>query len=312
MHKRQFGPKGWTPERISSLAGKTYLITGASSGTGFDAARTFLSKNASVVMLNRNAEKSKRTIGRLKQEFGSDADVRFIQLDLAELKSVRKTANEILKTLPHIDALICNAGIAQVAKQEITVDGFESQLGVNHFGHFLLCGLLCDRIEASAGRIVIVASNGYRMGLKTIQFEDMNMDKNYNPWKAYSQSKLAQMMFGYELQRRVMVAGKKLQVHICHPGASRTNLINNKANLATRLAWSVLSRFAQSAEKGSWPQIMCATEDGLKSESYYGPTKAQMVGPIDDGPLEEFVFDTDIAAKLWAVSEQQTSFTWHV
>ena len=149
--EKTFGPKGWTPEKLGSLAGKTYVITGATNGTGFEATRVFLSKGAKVVMLNRNTDKSTATIATLKQEFGSDADVTFVRMDLAVLESVREAAAEVLEKVPCIDALICNAAIAQVAKQEITVDGFESQLGVNHLSHFLLCGLLFERVEKSGG-----------------------------------------------------------------------------------------------------------------------------------------------------------------
>ena len=177
MTTKRFGPKGWTPKQLGALTGKTYVITGANAGAGFEATRVFLSKGAKVVMMNRNADKSNAAIATLKQEFGSDADVTFVRMDLAVLDSVRDAAAEVLEKVRHIDALICNAAIAQVAKQKITVDGFESQLGVNHFGHFLLCGLLFERIEASGGRIVVVGSNAYKMGLKRIQFEDLNFDK---------------------------------------------------------------------------------------------------------------------------------------
>ena len=249
--KKNPGSKGWTPEQLGSLAGKTYVITGANAGAGFEATRVFLSKGAKVVMMNRNADKSTAAIATLKQEFGSNADVTFVRMDLAVLDSVREAAAAVMKKIPHIDALICNAAIAQVAKQKHTVDGFESQLGVNHFGHFLLCGLLFERIEASAGRIVVVGSNGYKMGLKRIKFEDLNFDKNYTPWNSYAQSKLAQMVFAYELQRRAQAMGKSVQIQVCHPGASRTSLIEGSANLTTKLLWKLLSPMAQSAEKGS-------------------------------------------------------------
>jgi len=308
--KKTFGPRGWTPEQLGSLEGKTYIITGANSGVGFEASRVFLSKGANVMMMNRNPDKSNAAIATLKQEFGSDADVTFVHMDLAVLDSVREAAAEVMEKVPHIDALICNAAIAQVAKQEITVDGFESQLGVNHFGHFLLCGLLFERIEASGGRIVVVASNAYKMGGKKIQFEDLNFDKNYSAWNAYAQSKLAQMVFAYELQRRVQAAGKGVQVQVCHPGASRTNLIEDKASRSTKILWKLLSPMAQSAEKGSWPEVMCATEEGLQSEKYYGPTKFEMVGPVGECPLEEFVLNQEEAARLWTLSEQKTSLNW--
>ncbi|EMI22153.1 oxidoreductase, short chain dehydrogenase/reductase family [Rhodopirellula maiorica SM1] len=307
-----FGPKGWTPERLGSLTGKTYLITGANSGAGFEASRVFLSKGAKVVMLNRNADKSTAAIASLKEEFGSDADVTFVRMDLGALNSVREASEEILEKVPHIDALICNAAIAQVAKQQITVDGFESQLGVNHFGHFLLCGLLFDRVEASAGRIVVVGSNAYKMGLKKIQFEDLNFDANYTAWNSYAQSKLAQMMFAYELQRRVEAAGKNVTVQVCHPGASRTNLLQETASTLNKIAWAILSRFiAQSAERGSWPEVMCAAEPEVDSVKLYGPTKrGQMVGPVGECPLDDCALDREAAAKLWTLSEQKTSLAW--
>jgi len=312
MTTKRFGPKGWTPEQLGSLTGKTYVITGANAGAGFEATRVFLSKGASVVMMNRNADKSNAAIATLKQEFGSDADVTFVRMDLAVLDSVRDAAAEVLEKVPHIDALICNAAIAQVAKQEITVDGFESQLGVNHFGHLLLCGLLFERIEESGGRIVVVGSNAYKMGLKRIQFEDLNFNRNYTAWGSYAQSKLAQMMFAYELQRRVRAAGKSVQVQVCHPGASRTNLLMDTASRFNKIVWAISSRIvAQSAEKGSWPEVMCATEEGLKPEALYGPTKRmEMVGPIGECPLENHALDRDMAKKLWILSEEKTGLSW--
>ncbi|MGI9666376.1 MAG: SDR family oxidoreductase [Acidimicrobiia bacterium] len=310
-----FGPDGWTPERIDSLEGKTYLITGANSGTGFEAARTFLSKGASVVMLNRNAQRSEAAIATLKQEFGTDADVTFILMDLAELDSVRKAAAQVLETVPAIDALICNGAIAQVPTQKLTVDGFESMLGTNHYGHFLLCGLLFERIEESNGRIVVVASLGYKMGIKTIQFDDMNWDKNYHQNKTYSQSKLAQMMFAYELQDRLEAAQKDVKVYVCHPGSSRTSLIDTSGNLATRVMFRLMamSPMVQSAEKGSYPQVMCATEPGLGLRELYGPTgRNEWVGPVGKGTLEPFAYDKPVMERLWQTSEEQTGYTWNI
>ena len=272
----------------------------------------FLSKGAKVVMMNRNADKSTAAIATLKQEFGSDADVTFVRMDLAVLDSVREAAAEVMEKVPHIDALICNAAIAQVAKQEITVDGFESQLGVNHFGHFLLCGLLFERIDESRGRIVVVGSNAYKMGLKRIQFEDLNFDENYTAWNSYAQSKLAQMMFAYELQRRVKAAGKSVQVQVCHPGASRTNLLKDTASRFNRIVWAISSRIiAQSAEKGSWPEVMCATEEDLDQRGFYGPTGfMDWRGPVGDCVIEPHALDKPVARKLWELSEEATGYTW--
>jgi len=308
-NKNEFGKQGWTPERIDDLSGKTYVITGANTGAGFEAAKILLSKGAQVVMLNRNSQKSKYAIQLIKEQLGSDAKVSFINMDLAELNSVRHAAKEVLETVPQIDALICNAAIAQVPKQKFTVDGFESQLGVNHYGHFLLISLLFDKVEQSAGRIVVVGSEGYKMGLKTIQFNDMNWDKNYNPMNTYCHSKLAQIMFAYELQNRIKTAKKNVKVYVCHPGASATSLIKTSGGLRDRILFSLMSMtpLVQSAEKGAYPEVMCATQDGLKQKAYYGPTgRMNWVGPVGECKLEPFALDGEVASKLWAVSEDKT------
>ncbi|NND02394.1 MAG: SDR family oxidoreductase [Acidimicrobiia bacterium] len=306
-----FGRNGWTPDRIGSLEGKTYVITGANSGVGFEATRTFLEKGASVVMLNRNAEKSAAAIETLKQEFGANAAVSFIHMDLAVLDSVRKAAAEVLDKTSRIDALICNAAISQTATRKLTVDGFESQLGVNHMGHFLLCGLLFERVEASQGRIVVVGSNAYRMGKKKIHFEDLNFDEDYSPWHAYNQSKLAQMMFGYELQRRVEAAGKDVVVQVCHPGASRTNLISGDVSTLNKILIRFMKPFFQPAERGAWPELLCATEPEVQSETLYGPTKrAETAGPVGECDLAAHALDREAATRLWQVSEEKTGLTW--
>ena len=315
MSAKEFGKQGWTPERLGSLSDKTYVITGANTGAGFEATRILLSKGAEVVMLNRNEKKSNKAIDDLKEQFGADAKVSFIKMDLAVLSSVRNAAEEVIKTVPGIDALICNAAVAQIATQEFTPDGFESQLGINHYGHFLLVNLLFDKVEETSGRIVVVGSEGYKMGLKKIQFEDMNFDKNYNPMGTYCHSKLAQMMFAYELQNRVKEANKKVEVYVCHPGASKTSLINEKASLTSRIMFSIMSLLpmVQSAEKGAYPEVMCATEDKLKPDAYYGPTGAMnWSGPVGECKLEPFVLDRTIAGKLWDVSEKETDCKWNI
>jgi NAD(P)-dependent dehydrogenase (short-subunit alcohol dehydrogenase family) len=316
MADTTFGPQGWTPERLGPQQGKTYLITGANAGAGFQAARILLGKGAKVVMLNRSVEKSTVAVATLKEEFGAGAEVSFVHMDLAVLDSVRDAAAEVLRTVPRIDALICNAAIAQVPEQRLTVDGFESMLGTNHYGHFLLSGLLFERIEESKGRIVVVASLGYKMGLRAIQFDDMNWDKTYHPNKTYSQSKLAQMMFAYELQDRLEAAGKKdVGVYVCHPGSSRTSLITTSGNLATRVMFRLMSMspMVQSAEKGSYPEVMCATEDQLAPRALYGPTgRNEWVGPVGKGTLEPYAYEKAAMERLWDVSEKETSIEWNL
>ncbi|WP_108803742.1 SDR family oxidoreductase [Aquimarina sp. Aq107] len=314
--KNQFGKKGWTPDRIGSLKDKTFVITGTTSGTGYEAAKILLSKGAKVVMLNRNPKKSEDTIATLKQELSDNIDVSNIRMDLAEQASVKKAAEEVLKTVPRIDALMCNAAIAQVPKQTLTVDGFESQLGVNHYGNFLLQALLYPRIEESKGRIVTVGSMGYNLGIKTIQFDDMNWDKNYSPNGVYSQSKLAQIMCVYELQDRLKKAGKTdVKAYACHPGASRTSLIKTSGSLVTRFVWQImkLTPMVQSAEKGSYPELMCATEDDLDQKGFYGPTgRGYFKGPVGECSLEPHAKDKTVAKKLWEVSEKAIGLKWNL
>jgi len=202
-----------------------------------------------------------------------------------------------------------------VPTQKLTVDGFESQLATNHFGHFVLCGMLFDRIDASKGRIVVVASLGYNMGLKTIQFDDMNWDKNYSANPVYSQSKLAQMMFAYELQDRLKGTDRNVSVYVCHPGASATSLISTSGGPLTRLTWWLMSKtpMVQSAEKGAYPEVMCATEDGLTPRALYGPTgMMQTGGPVGKGTLNPHAYDKAVMQKLWAVSEKATGLNWTI
>ncbi|WP_036157514.1 SDR family oxidoreductase [Maribacter forsetii] len=316
MSTTQFGKQGWTPARIKSLKGKTFLITGTTSGTGFESARILLSKGAKVVMVNRNPKKAADTIATLQEELGRAIPVSNIEMDLASLASVKKAADEVLRTVSQIDALLCNAAIAQVPKQTFTEDGFESQLGVNHYGNFLLQALLYPRIEESEGRFVTVGSMGYNMGIKTIQFNDMNWDKNYNPNAVYSQSKLAQMMTVYELQDRLKKAGKtNVKAYACHPGASSTSLIKTSGSLLTRFIWQImkLTPMVQSAEKGAYPELMCATEPDLDQEAFYGPTgKNYWTGPVGECKLEPHAKDKAVMERLWELSEKETGITWNL
>lgn len=314
MADTQFGPNGWTPERIGSLNGKTYLITGASSGTGFEAAKIIASKGGKVVMLNRNPKKSEDCIAAIKQELGNNVDVTAIRIDLGDQSSVKAAAAEILEKVGRIDALICNGAIAQVPNQQLTVDGFESQLGVNYYGHWTLQALLFPLIEKSNGRIVTVGSMGYNMGIKTIKFDDMNWDQDYTGNSAYSQSKLAQIMSIYELQDRLAKAGKTVvKAYACHPGSSRTSLITTSGSFMMRLTFNLmkLSPLTQSAEKGAYPELMCATEKDLDQKGFYGPTGFQnFVGPVGAHKLEPHASDKKVAERLWKVSEKATGVSW--
>ena len=312
----QFGKQGWTPDRIGNLKGKTFVITGTTSGTGFEATQILLAKGAKVVMLNRNPKKVETTLTALKQKLGNNIDVLSIIIDLGVQDSVKRAANEVLEKVSRIDALMCNGAIAQVPKQVLTVDGFESQLGVNHYGHFTLQALLFPLIEKSKGRIVTVGSMGYNMGIKTIKFDDMNWDKDYEANTVYSQSKLAQIMCVYELQDRLKAAGKTdVKAYACHPGASSTSLIKTSGSLMMRFVWQLmkLSPLVQSAEKGAYPELMCATEPELDQKGFYGPTgKNYWTGPVGECKLEPHAKDKAVAERLWKVSEEATGVNFTV
>jgi NAD(P)-dependent dehydrogenase (short-subunit alcohol dehydrogenase family) len=315
MSDKRFGKKGWTPELMKAQKGKTFVITGTTSGTGFEAARILLSKGAKVVMLNRNPQKSADVIASLKLDLGNKIDVLSIQMDLAVQASVKKAAEELIKSVTKIDALICNAAIAQVPKQILTVDGWESQMGTNYYGHFTLQALLYPLIEKSKGRIVTVGSLGYNMGIKTIKFEDMNWNTDYTGNNAYSQSKLAQIMSIYELQDRLEKAGNKdVKAYACHPGSSRTNLINTSGSFMMKFIFNLMkfSPLVQSAENGAYPELMCATEEDLDQKAFYGPTgRNNWLGPVGAHKLEPHAKDKAVAEKLWKWSEKETGMKWN-
>lgn len=316
MKATQFGKKGWTPDRIENLSGKTFVVTGTTSGTGFEAAKILLLKGAKVVMLNRNPKKSEDTIATLKQELGNDIDVTNIKMDLSKQASVKKAAEEVILKVSQIDALICNAAIAQVPKRTLTVDGWESQMGTNYYGNWTLQALLFPLIEKSKGRIVTVGSMGYDMGIKTIKFNDLNWDQDYTANNAYSQSKLAQIMSIYELQDRLKEAGKTdVKAYACHPGSSRTNLINTSGSFMMKFIFNLmkLSPLTQSAEKGAYPQLMCATEPNLDQSGFYGPTgRSNWVGPVGEHKIELHAKDKTVAKQLWEISEKETGIKWNI
>lgn len=311
-----FGKKGWTPDRIKDLSGKTFVITGTTSGTGFEAARILLSKNAKVVMLNRNPKKAADTTAQLKQLLGNNINVINITMDLGAQTSVKSATAEVLAKVDRIDALMCNGAIAQVPKQQITDDGWESQMGVNYFGNFTLQALLFPLIEKSNGRIVTVGSLGYDMGIKTIKFDDLNWNKDYTPNDAYSQSKLAQIMSIYELQDRLAAAEKTgVKAYACHPGSSRTALISTSGSFMMKLVFGLmkLSPLTQPAENGAYPELMCATEPELDQTAFYGPTgRSNWVGPVGPHELKPHAKDKTVAKKLWDLSEKETGVKWNL
>nr|WP_320119770.1 SDR family NAD(P)-dependent oxidoreductase [uncultured Marinifilum sp.] len=310
----QFGKQGWTPELMKSQKGKTFLVTGTTSGTGYEAAKILASKGAKVLMLNRNPKKSEDTIAAIKKELSNNIDISYITIDLGKQDSVKKAAAEILKSVSRIDALICNAAIAQIPTRKLIGNAWESQMAVNYYGHFTLQALLFPLIDKSKGRIVSVGSMGYNMGLKRIKFEDLSWDKDYTPNSAYSQSKLAQIMTIYELQDKLKNAGNSnVKAFACHPGSSRTSLMKNSGSLIMRIMFVLMTPLTQSSERGSYPSLMCATEENLDEKGFYGPTgRSNWTGPVGAHHIEPHAKAKAAAKKLWELSEKETGIKWNI
>jgi len=310
---RQFGVKGWTPDRIPALAGRTYVVTGGNSGIGFEASRLLAGGGARVIMASRNAARASAAVEAIKAG-RPEAKVEYVLLELSSLASVRRAAAEIASRTESIDALILNAGLMMLPNRELTEDGFETQLGVNHMGHFLLASLLNDRVRAGGGRFVIVSSVAHQYGLKRIRFEDMSFDQGYRPALAYSQSKLANVLFGQDLHRRLVESDPVTKAIVVHPGWSATNLQSTgPGKLMERMMSLGNVLLAQSAERGSWPLVLAAADPEARAGGYYGPTKrGQLAGPVDLCPIAECGKDEDAARRLWDVSTEMTGANWSI
>jgi NAD(P)-dependent dehydrogenase (short-subunit alcohol dehydrogenase family) len=310
---KQFGPKGWMPDRLPALSGQTYVVTGGNSGIGFEAGRLLSSRGARVIMASRNATRASAAVEAIKAD-QPEARVEYVLLDLSSLASVRRAAAEIASRTESIDALILNAGLMMLPNRELTEDGFETQLGVNHLGHFLLASLLSDRVQAGGGRFVIVSSVAHQYGLKRIRFEDLTFDRGYRPAVAYSQSKLANVLFGQELHRRLVKSDPATKAIVVHPGWSATNLQSTGPGKFMERMMSLGNvLLAQSAERGSWPLVLAAADPEARAGRYYGPTRrGQLAGPVDLCPIADCGKDEDAARRLWDVSTELTGASWSI
>lgn len=314
MSKNPFGKRGWTLDRIPDIAGKVYVITGGNSGLGFEAAQVLASKGAKVVILCRNEKKAMAAVSAIKHNTGSQSDISYRLMDLASLENVRTAANSLRAELPEIHGLICNAGLMMLPKRELTVDGFEMQAGVNHFGHFLFSSILLENVERARGRFVIVSSVAHQWGLKRIKFDDINFDKQYSPTKSYGQSKLANMLFVNELQRRLGAAGKNINAFVCHPGYAATNLQTTGPGILSGMVMTVTNTLlAHSALHGAKPILLTATDPDAKPATFYGPTKiGNMRGAIGECSVDRCGLDMEAASRLWELSEKLTGSNWPV
>ena len=296
-------PRGWDASDIPDLTGKTFVITGGTSGIGKVTALELARAGAHVTITARNATKGAATVA----EIGEDR-VDFKILDLADLSSVHNFANQI--TSP-IDVLILNAGI-MATPFSLTKDKFEMQFGTNHLGHFALTGLLQSKIK---DRVVAVSSQAHRASrIGNFSIEQLrNKAKGvgaYNPWSAYAYSKLANLLFIHELERRQMRNGWNIEAVAAHPGYADTNLIAG-ATVQDRAGALANALFAQSAERGALPTLCAATYPGLYGASYIGPDGfMEMRGFPKLTRAAAIAYDQRLAKDLWTISEELTGVTW--
>ncbi|HET8951334.1 MAG TPA: oxidoreductase [Solirubrobacteraceae bacterium] len=287
----------WTPKDLPNLDGRTVLITGATSGIGRAAATELARAGARVVLAVRNTERG----GEIASALGNGAEAR--KLDLTDLASVRAFAEAWDEP---IDVLINNAGVMAVPEGR-TKDGFETQIGTNHLGHFALTGLLLEHV---GDRVVQIASGAHRMG--KIDLEDLNWERrSYKRWPAYGQSKLANLLFVLELQRRLAEAGSPVRALAAHPGYAATELQSRTGNPLQNGLMAIGNRlFARSGEQGAWPTLFAATED-LPGGTYIGPDgRGEMRGNPTFASRSSAAEDEGTARALWALSERLTGVTY--
>ncbi len=289
----------WTPKDLPNLDGRTVLITGATSGIGRAAATELAGAGARVVMAVRNTERG----DRIASELGGGAEAR--KLDLTDLASVRAFADAWDGP---IDILINNAGVMAVPEGR-TKDGFETQIGTNHLGHFALTGLLLEHVT---DRVVQIASGAHRMG--KIDLEDLNWERrSYKRWPAYGQSKLANLLFMFELQRRLAEAGSPVRAVAAHPGYASTELQSRTGNVLQNGLMAIGNKLlAQSGDQGAWPTQFAATQD-IPGGSYVGPDgRGELRGHPTLVSPSSAATDAETARGLWALSERLTGVTYDV
>jgi len=303
----------WTSDDMPDLQKKNVIVTGANSGIGFEACRKFAEKNAHVVMACRSLEKGKEAKQKIEKENDS-ADLEVRKLDLADLSSVREFAEEFKTNNDKLDILCNNAGIMAIPRQE-TEDGFEKQFGVNHLGHFALTAeLIPALIESEEGRIVTQSSGLHEKG--SINFDDLMMEKEYDKWDAYANSKLANVLFAYELQRKLEKYDLDIKSVVCHPGYASTNLQykgpEEEGSKLKLLGMKIANGLiAQSAENGSLPMLYASVAEEIEGGEYVGPNGlANMRGYPEIQDSSEESKDEDVAEALWTRSESLTGISY--
>ena len=302
----------WTEADVPDQTGRRALVTGANAGIGFETAQALAGRGALVILACRDLAGAEAAAHRIVSAI-PNADVETVHLDLASLASVRQAAAEVGAGDGGIDVLINNGGVME-PPYERTVDGFELTFATNHLGHFALTGLLLDRLLGRPGsRIVTVSSEGHARGV--IDFEDLHSENGYNPAEAYYQSKLANLLFTYELDRRLRAAGAETIALACHPGIVLTNLYRTRsrlerASLSPRLRF-LNSRFVQSTQMGALPTLRAATDPAAQGSECYGPSRGNTGDPmvVESSPRSH---DEEAQRRLWQESERLTGVSYSI
>jgi NAD(P)-dependent dehydrogenase (short-subunit alcohol dehydrogenase family) len=295
----------WTTASMPDQSGRVALVTGANSGLGLVTARELARKGARVVLACRDLGKGEQARRGIQADV-PDAVIELEELDLASLDSVRALAERFRQAHGGLDLLVNNAGVMATPRGR-TRDGFELQLGTNHLGHFALTGLLLDTLEDRAdARVVTVSSGAHRFG--RIAFDNLGGDRRYFRWRAYGQSKLANLLFALELDRRLRAAGSGVKSVAAHPGWAATNLQHSGPPKLDELVMSVGNRvIAQSDEMGALPTLYAATEPGLEGGAFIGPDGvAEQRGHPKRVSPSAAARDSEVARRLWEVSEKMT------
>jgi NAD(P)-dependent dehydrogenase (short-subunit alcohol dehydrogenase family) len=299
----------WTTSDIPDQTGRTAIVTGANTGLGFQTVTALAAHGAHVVLAVRNLEKGKDAVQKIAAA-SPGAAVTLQELDLTSLSSVRAAADELRSKHDGIDLLINNAGVMFTPKS-ITKDGFELQFGTNHLGHFALTGLLLDRLLPTQGsRVVTVSSVGHRIRA-AIHFDDLQWERSYSRVGAYGQSKLANLLFTYELQRRLAPRGTTIAA-AAHPGGSNTELMRNMP-APLRVATAAMAPLFQGADIGALPTLRAATDPDVHGGQYFGPDGfGQMRGYPKVVSSSDQSHDESLQRRLWDVSEKLTGVVYPV
>lgn len=297
--------KIWTPNDIGDLTERVAMVTGANAGLGFEITRELARHGAAVILACRNKDKADQAVDRIRSEF-PDARLEVAQLDLASLRSVSDAAGRFRESDRPLHLLINNAGL-MATDQSTTADGFETQFGVNHLGHFALTAELLPAIAATPGsRIVTMSSMGHRAG--RMHFDDLMFHGRYDRWRPYFQSKLANLLFTAELQRRLNNAKSTTIAVAAHPGASRTDLGTEGRGITNRAMTAVVPMATQSAARGAEPALRAATDPDVGAGEFFGPRWIALGHAVREQPSRRARNEAD-ARRLWERSEQLTDRT---